>query len=376
MFLLRASRSLAVACAFAATVFGQSDLVKIRKSGEVKEEADVVVIQDDVKAVKAKRGPATLSFPVHDVVEVVYGKRPETFKNAMAKFAARDFEKALPLFEEALAHEDDLKTYGWLGNYALWHVAQCAELLGDLQKAYDAYNELVAKHPNSRFAPDALMSAGEMSVEVKAYDKAQTLFTRLSELAKKEGLGEFYAMKAQLGLLLVKAASGGGGDVVSELEQLAAKAASDFPEVAGKARLAVGQAAVKKKDFTKAEAVFRAIVSAPGVADRVWAGAANGLADVQYEQAKYLDAAFSYSKVYGILFGDAESDPALAKHVGWALYRGGKSSELHAGGLQNSDPNRATWSRRGRFLMKEAVRRFRNTPGGSEAAKELGIGQR
>lgn len=372
MVRLRFLSAVAVLSCAASSTFGQgSDTVRVRKGGEIKEEAEVVVTQDDLKGVKARRGAATINFQLADVVEVVYGRKSEAFKTGFAKFKSQDYDEALKSFEEALGDEDDKKTHPWVANYCLWYSGQCLELTGDAGRAADVYNELVSKHATSRFVPDALAALGNLYLEAKKVDQAKGFFDKLAEVAKKEALGDRYAMKADLGAAKVGVEKGDAG-AVAALEAIAGKAAADSPDVAAEARLEVGRFHFKKKDYAKAETVFRTLSSGKSVAPRGFAGAANGLADCEFEQGKFQDAAFSYSKVYTLMLPH-QDDPTVAQAIGWALYRGGKAADLHKGTLPDSDATKVAWGRRGRFLMREAVRKFAATRGGAEAKKELGL---
>lgn len=171
MVRLRFLSAVAVLSCAASSTFGQgSDTVRVRKGGEIKEEAEVVVTQDDLKGVKARRGAATINFQLADVVEVVYGRKSEAFKTGFAKFKSQDYDEALKSFEEALGDEDDKKTHPWVANYCLWYSGQCLELTGDAGRAADVYNELVSKHATSRFVPDALAALGNLYLEAKKVD--------------------------------------------------------------------------------------------------------------------------------------------------------------------------------------------------------------
>jgi tetratricopeptide (TPR) repeat protein len=361
----------AVLC-FAVAAFGQgTDVVKINKNGEIKDQTELTVSQDDIKGVKAKKGPATLNFPAAEVVAVVYGRQPEAFKAGMKAFGDSNFEEAIKNFADAASDEDDKKTFSWLANYCAWYTAQSYELMGDAQKAVDSYNELVAKHATSRFVPDALSALGNLYLAAGKADQAKGFFDKLADLAKKDSLGDRATLKAELGVARVGVAKGEGA-AVTTLEQIAARAGAAQPEVAAEANLEIGRFHVKKKDYAKAESVFQKLLSSPGATPRAWAGAANGMADVQFDQAKYLDAAFSYSKVFTLML-DERGDPAIEEAIGWALYRGGKAADLHRGTLADADPLKTTWGRRGRFLMQQAAIKFKTTRGGAEARKELGL---
>ena len=363
--------SAAVLC-FAVAAFGQgTDVVKVRKAGEVKDQTELTVSQDDIKGVKAKKGPATLNFPAAEVVAVVYGRQPEAFKAGMKAFGDSNFEEAVKNFGDALSDEDDKKTFPWLANYSLWFTGQSYELAGEAGKAVETYNELVAKHASSRFVPDALSSLGNLHLGAGKTAEAKAFFDKLADIAKKDALGDRATLKAELGGARV-AVEKGEAAALAALEQIAAKAGTNFPDVAAEASLEVGRYHVKKKDFAKAEVIFQKLLSAPGATPRAWAGAANGAADVQFEQGKFKDAAFSYSKVYSLMRDDVE-DPSIAEAVGWALYRGGKSADLMRGALPDTDPLKTAWRGRGRFLMQQAAIKFRNTRGGAEAKKELGL---
>lgn len=350
-------------CASAA--FGQGkDVVRVRKGGQIVDNAELVITQDDLKGVKAKNGPATMTFPASDIEEVVYGRAPEAFATARKKFQNDDYEEALTGFVDAAADEDDRKSYPWLVTYCLWYAAKCEEQLGNLQKAVVAYNDLVTKSPNSRFVPEAYSSLGALLLEADKKAEAKTYYERLAELTKKESLGAKYALRAELGLARIDGAA-------NKLEEFAAKAA-EFPELAGEAKLEVGRVAASRGDAAKAEQIFQTILKTAGVSERVFVGAANGLGDLQYDQKKYLDAAYTYSRAYAPFYGVAD-DPIIRSAAGWATFRGGKSADAYRAALPDTDPAKPLWNRRAKFLLRLAVQKYKETKGGLEAAKELGL---
>ncbi|HYC78758.1 MAG TPA: tetratricopeptide repeat protein [Planctomycetota bacterium] len=361
----------ATAAALVAPSFAQ-DTIRVRKAGKVEEHGGVTVSQDDIKAVKARSGPATLTFNPSDVVEIVYGKAPEAYRAGRRLFNNDDFDAAREKFDEAIVDEEDRKNYPWLLSYSLWFRAKCDEQLGRIDEATAAYAELTSKAPTSRFVPEAYAALGSMQLDAGNHDAAKAAFEKLAEVAKKEGLGGRYLAQAELGGYLVAAAKRDAA-AGSSLEQFQAKVGGEHPELASEARLALGRIALDKKDFAKAEGIFQSIIKAPDVSEKAWAGGALGIADAQFEQGKYQDAVFSYSRVYALVRRDAQGDVGLKSALGWAYFRGGKAADLLAGTLPDSDPSKSTWRRRARFLYRRSLQEADGSRGAVESRKELGL---
>jgi tetratricopeptide (TPR) repeat protein len=366
MMLLLRPLFLAVAAASlgAADVAAQGkDAVKVRKSGRTTQNTDLLVVQDDVKGVRAKNGPATLVFAAADVVDVTYGRAPEAYRAARAKFDEGDFAAALEGFTAALRREEDLKAHPWLANYALWFSAKCEERTGGLERAAAAYERSAAKFPASRFAPEVLATLGSLLLELGRAAEAKTWFARLADLTAKESLAPRYALLAEIGSARAAADS-------AKLEEIATKAAST-PAVAAAARLEAGLLAAAKGDAAKAERTFRAILAAEGVDERTFSGAAVALGDVLIGRKDFAEATLAYSRAYAPLLRPGD-DALRNANVARALLHGARAAESRAAATAAGDPERSALGRRARRLLRLAKETYPETPSGAEAAKEIG----
>jgi tetratricopeptide (TPR) repeat protein len=171
---------LAASSAQAAAVY--SDEIYLR--GKDQDKPTVAQItKDTVTEIKTADGAA---FNPKAVVRIKYSGAPQSFRNAEAHRETGRYEEAITNYEATLRNlkPDDERKF-WIEPHCRFYLAECYAEIGDVAKAEAAYNDLLTKHPDTRFKPDALLGLGRVNFEAKKYDIASRRFDDLEQFAKQ-----------------------------------------------------------------------------------------------------------------------------------------------------------------------------------------------
>jgi predicted negative regulator of RcsB-dependent stress response len=340
-------------------------VVHLDRSGNIKEDADVVVSQDSVKGVTGRRGSAQLNWAPGRVVSIKWRQAPSAYKKGVNAYEDGDYLAAARLLQEALA--GPAESYKWLPVYANYYLGKSfARGAGTPDEALAALGKALAADAQSRFVPDIYELQAELFLSSGEGAKAKAALQKMKDVTAS--LDSSYALRADMGLARVEVRTGDARAGLTSLMGLLSKANGD-PQITNLIRMEMGNAQVKLREFAQAEASFRNILDSKMVSDPdVLAGVCNGLGDCLFEQDRFREAADTYSRTYAWFFDRADQ----RAQVGWALYRGALALESQAG--KETDANQreldAKYSKR---LLRRAAREFRDTRGGTEAARKLGL---
>ncbi|MBL7222289.1 MAG: tetratricopeptide repeat protein [Candidatus Brocadiae bacterium] len=155
------------------------------------------ITADTIKEIKA--GGAV--FNPLGVLRVVYSGAPQGYRNAEAHRESGRFEEALTGYQTTLRNLTDKDRKFWLEPHCRYYIAECYLEMGDLARAEAAYTELLDKHPDTRFKPDAMMGRGRVNYEAGNFAAAERRFDDLEVFAAKASwpvwLYEAYGWKAR-----------------------------------------------------------------------------------------------------------------------------------------------------------------------------------
>jgi predicted negative regulator of RcsB-dependent stress response len=347
-------------------LFAQSaTVVVLDHAGNTKEEADVVVTQDSLKGVTGRRASAQLNWSPGKVVAIKWRQAPASYKKGMNAFDDGDYAAAARNLNETLEAGTD--AHKWMPVYVNYFLGRAlARGAGNSpEAALAALGKALTADPNSRFVPDIYELQAELYATSGDSAKAKAALQKMKEVTV--GLDPSYGMRADLGLARAEVRSGDARAGLNALTSLLTKASSD-PHLSNLIRMETGNAQVKLKEFSHAEASFRGILDSKMVSNPdVLAGASNGLGDCLFAQDRFREAADSYSKTFAWFYErNAQKD-----QVGWALYRCALAFEAYSGKETDTEKKEqaAKYSKR---LLNKAVKEFRDTHGGHEAAVKLG----
>lgn len=212
------------------------------------------------------------TLPAEKVLAVEYAKVPEDYEIAQDNMDAGAFQAAAELF---LAAAQDASRKKGLA-------AKCYLLAGDAylkaglyEDAMRVFDDLVAKFPESRYAPEARLKKGIALVKSGQAQRARQVFSALEREAGK--VGARWALEAKLQLLRLDEAKDPKA-ALEAYEGLLKEAGSKYPTVAHAARLRIGRVLTALGRYDEAIAAFREILAKRSDLPReIVAGAFNGL---------------------------------------------------------------------------------------------------
>ncbi len=247
------------------------------------------ILSETYQEVRYKKGKAEGSRPADQVREVRHalkGARLEDYTAGLELMAQGDFAGAIGMFENVLADErlQKEKKYAWTQQHALWNEIRALAALGDAPRVVETVDRLLAKVPDTFFYAPALLMKAQALVDMGDVAGARKVYERLADDVAAKGLPERWAREAELGLLILDD-SLAPADKQRRLQGLAERNASEYPAVAARARVEVGNAMVAAGDFDGARDFFQSIVESPEADDATQAAAWSGLGDVAYELA-------------------------------------------------------------------------------------------
>lgn len=346
--------------------------------------ADVVTLTDgttkkgritaeDFKQVSLRVDGKSRSIDTATLLKVVYERKPTLVDQADSAAADGGVLDAIDILEEYLADHPAGKVdkrYPWGPAYALARVMELKASMGDLQGVVEAADRLLRYAPRARQVPGAYLAKAQAQAALGKSDQAQRTLTEFQNKIDAEGLSERWRLECRLGLIQTDS-SLSGAERRDRLQDLVSEAGKEFPTVANRARVAVGESwlAGDSPDYDKARAVFEEILADPKADDATLAGAYVGLGDcifqgaaakVERKQDATADlkaALMSYLRVVVLYPGQTRYRPK-------ALYFAGRCYDL----LRDSD---STALARARELFRAILREYPESPWASEASKRI-----
>lgn len=274
--------------------------------------------------------------PSEQVQEVRHSLTPRIladFKDALEAMEDADYTKALGLFNVVLADKEiqEEARYAWTRQHALRNMMLCYAATGNVTQVAATADRLLQEVPDTFFYGRALLDKAQALQDKGDAAGATAAYQQLLSDVGAKGLPEIWSREAELGLA-IGAKGGAAADKQRKLEGLAEKNKDQYPSVANRARVEVGNAMAESEQFKDAKARFQAIVDG-GVADRVtMASAYSGLGDcaynlglreqdtkraaVLYEEAAlhFLRTAATYPEVFRLV-------PRALCHAGMSMVR-------------------------------------------------------
>lgn len=211
---------------------------------------------------------------------VTYGNAPQ-FGSALDAFNNGKLDDALKAFEE-LKGEKNLRPV--LKQHALYYVPLILQRQGKFDEALAGYKDLLTAFPKSR----RLFEVGENYLAIYMAKKDPVAGAKALDQLSTDALGAGVPTGFDSAISVLK------GRLIEEqkkfaeaqaLYTLAEKAPGVAPSVVAQAILGQGRCAVGLGDKTKAEGIFRKVVTGDGDGS-ILAGGWNGLGDLMLEDGK------------------------------------------------------------------------------------------
>jgi len=222
------------------------------------------VTEDDINGVKLGQ----ISFRIDAVDRIEYADAPAAYRSAVLHQKQGRYEEAIQLYQNALRSTTARKF--WIGQYCLYAIAQCYLEMGELDKAAAAFKELVAKEPQTRFLPNAMLAAGRILFEKQDYTGAVAAFDKLAGKGWEEWkyLASLWKAKAHLAGKKYSEALAVAKAIIS------GSAASKYPNIVIQARSIEARVNVGQGKFEEAVKLLKDLIDdiAPAVAKEREAG--------------------------------------------------------------------------------------------------------
>jgi len=247
------------------------------------------ILSETFTEVTFKRGSSEGSKPAEQVLAVtrdLSATALEDYKYGVELMDAGNFAVAYTIFEEVLQDDNLLKrsTYEWVKQHSLNRMARCQYSAGDMKGVSTTVQRLLSEVPDTFFYAPALMMEAQAKRVMGDRSGATAVYKRLSNDVASKGLPQRWEREAELGTILLDSSLKGKARTQA-LEGVAEKNVDQFPTVAARARVEVGNAMVESKDYAGARQRFEAILDEASVESSTLAAAISGLGDCNYKEA-------------------------------------------------------------------------------------------
>ena len=249
--------------------------------------ADVTVQTEELLNVTYKDGNNSKTVASDKVLSIDFERMPQALDRAEASVKDQFLEDALIDFEEyveeVLGSDKPLTRYKWSTAYALNRILELRAGMGDHKGTIDAADDVIAKAANSRYLPGAYLRKAEAIALLGKPQDAVKVVDALGAVITEQGLSARWELERDLAKLLyddtVQA-----GQRQRGLEEIIARAGSEYPVVRNRARVAIGEGHVQANKLAEAEKIFAEVTADPKADDRTLAAAYTGLGDCLFQK--------------------------------------------------------------------------------------------
>lgn len=333
---------------------------------------NVTIVNETLKEVSFKQDGKSKVTPSDGVAAIDYKKKPKLVDQADQMARDGDIGGAmdtLDLYVKGLFEGNVKEPLAWAPAYAMQRLVELCASVGDGEGVIEAADLLITKAPDSRHVTKALLAKATAQSDARKSKEALATIADLRKLIDTQALGQLWRLEADLAEALADPALAGSKRRARVVE-IAGLAGKDYPTVANRARVAEGESYIEgeNKDFTKAKAIFQAIVEDPKADNPTLAGAFTGLGDCLFSQAIDLQKA---NKDGGATFSAAVEAymrvvvlyPEQVRYRAKSMFLAGRAFEF-----LGDDVSKA----RARQLYRSVMRDFRESPWAGEAKKQMG----
>lgn len=252
------------------------------------------ILTETYTTVTFKRGSSEGRRPSEEVLEVRHelsNSKLDDYAYAVETMESHNYAAAVGAFREVLADESlhGRSTFAWVKQHALWREIRCMNSLADFSGVSETVDKLLTEVPDSFFYAPALLVKAQAKLDSGDRAGAKKVFERLQADVDSKGLPERWRREAELGLLLLDTSMDSNAKQMA-LQGLAEKNLSNYPTVASRANVEVGNAMVAAGDYKNARSFFEGILDEGKGGDGILAAALSGLGDCAYREALALDS--------------------------------------------------------------------------------------
>lgn len=246
---------------------------------------DVGVVSEGIKDVEyrsGRSGKATVA--AERVLRIEYGQKPKVVDQADSAAAQEEYLDALAQMQNYVneATEKPDKRFPWGVAYARYRSVELNGILGELDALAAAADEVVAKHPDTRYAPLAFVAKAQAFLDAGEPARAKAAAESFGRFVADKGLTGRWPVEQRLWAALTS------GDTGKKLEDNLAAISADsaeYPTVRNRAEVAIADALFAGKKITEAEKIYTTIAADSKADTRTLAAAWTGLGDCLYTRA-------------------------------------------------------------------------------------------
>jgi len=274
----------------------------------------VIVLAERYDKVEVDRdgdGKADETFDAGDVATVTYGDAPMSFRRGALDYRMRRYEDAAEKLDAAL-EERSVRQF-WLQQRANFMLGECRRRLSMndprlLAKARAAYEQVVAKVPDGRWAPNAIEGIGRCLLAEGDVAGAQRQFEKLVETRK---YGDEWMVRGNLWMARALSKAGKHEEALALCADTLKDAESaDLKRYMIEAALTRAELLMPTGKHQEAEEAFVKIARDADARDVIAkAKAYNGVADALLATNRTKEALLAYLRVRVLYFKAADELP-------------------------------------------------------------------
>ena len=273
----------------------------------------VVILSERYDKVEVDRdddGKADDTFAAGDIATVSYGDAPMSFREGLLDYRMRRYEEAVGKFEKAV-EEPGVRQF-WLQQHANYMLGECRRRLAMndpqlLAKARAAYEQVVEKVPDGRWAPNAIEGIGICLLQEGDAEGARGRFEKLIESGK---YGEEWTLRGNLLMARALSKSGKHEEALALCRDVEREAAPGLDQYVTDAALTRAELLMATGKHQEAQETFVKIAREADARDIVTkAKAYNCVADALLAANRTQEALLAYLRVRVLYFKAADELP-------------------------------------------------------------------
>ncbi|MEZ6014629.1 MAG: tetratricopeptide repeat protein [Planctomycetota bacterium] len=245
---------------------------------------DVGIVNDGIQEVEYRSGRSKSTVPSERVLRIEYGAKPKTVDLADSDADQDEYIDAVAEMGNYLSETEKKpdKKFPWAAAYARYRLVELNGILGNIEGLGKAADELISKHPDSRYAPLAFVAKAQAMLDAGNAGGAKAAAEAFGRFVQDKGLIGRWPVEQRLWAAL---ASGNTGKKLQEALMGVSTDAAEYPSVRNRAEVSIAESLYGGKDFAGAEKIFNAIVKEAKADARTMAAAWTGLGDCLYTKA-------------------------------------------------------------------------------------------
>ena len=286
---------------------------------------DCTVLEESLLEVTYRRGGSNkTTMPSSEVLRIEFTTMPtlvDRAETAVADAQIFDAVNDLSVYLDGAINKLDNGNRvrpAWAPAYASWRLAELNASLGKGPETLAATGKLLAKFPDSRYVPAALLLRAEVQFaggEDEGVGAAKKTLESVTQLVAERGISKRWDFDAKIATIMYDDKLS-GEERRDALKRVATQAGAKFASVRNRAQVIGAETLLEEKDFETAQAVFESVVKDPKSDQRTLAIAWSGLGDCHYQagiknptseasKASLQDALKAYMRVVVLFKGES-----------------------------------------------------------------------